>query len=35
MLLQIVCGVIVNYERDAGCFKSSQGTTLPTQNLIT
>jgi hypothetical protein len=32
MLLQIVCGV--NGESNDGCIKSSQGTTLPTQNLM-
>jgi len=33
MLLQIVFGVM-NGERNAGFIKTSQGTTLPTQNLM-
>jgi hypothetical protein len=35
MVLQIVCGVNVNSERNVGCIKSSEGTMLATQNLMT
>jgi len=35
MLLQIVFGVVVNGERNSGCIRSSKGTILPIQNLMT